>query len=155
MYIYIHVSELVISQTVLVMRTCTLTDTHVHGLSLHIWPWEVLSSMSVQIRGSYIKNIDLASNNWKIIYICIYKDIHFQNIFWNVSHIYLLHFPEQARESVMRQTVWRNRVKNTWKRAQFSFSKHIYIYYKILFMSKNWVDLLSKRNEFRVKDVRR
>lgn len=40
-------------------------------------------------------------------------------------YIYLLHFPEQTRESVMRQTVWRNRVKNIWKRAQFSFSKHI------------------------------
>lgn len=63
-------------------------------------------------------------------------------------YIYLLHFPEQTRESVMRQTVWRNRVKNIWKRAQFSFSKHIHnttiydlyvIKFSVSSVQKKWV----------------
>lgn len=63
-------------------------------------------------------------------------------------YIYLLHFPEQTRESVMRQTVWRNRVKNIWKCAQFSFSKHIHnttiydlyvIKFRVSSVQKKWV----------------
>lgn len=84
-----------------------------------------------------------------MIYFYVIFIFHFQNDFGMFYiYIYLLHFPEQTRESVMRQTVWRNRVKNIWKRAQFSFSKHIHnttiydlyvIKFSVSSVQKKWV----------------